>query len=151
MLLLLLLLLLVLLLLLLPLGKITPTYCWWRRARRWWWWLWWWRTRWLWWQRTDAPLHALGLGAGLLGPTGGPLTLLGAVLLGLNGGSETNDPSACRNRCRLSSSDTSAPLGAEELLAATLPLSKGRGAAAEAREVLAGVLGGHAGSLGASS
>jgi hypothetical protein len=58
-----------------PLGEITPRW-WWRRRDRWWWWLWWWRTRWWWWRRTDVPLRALGLGAGLLGPTGSPLTLL---------------------------------------------------------------------------
>jgi hypothetical protein len=67
--------LLLLLLLLVPLGEITPRWWWWRRDR-WWWrrarWWWWWRDR-----RTDAPLRALGLGAGLLGPTSSPLTLLG--------------------------------------------------------------------------
>jgi hypothetical protein len=72
----LLLLLLSLLLLLVPLGEITPRW-WWRRRTRRWWWLWWRRTRWWWWRRTDAPLHALGLGAGLLDPTSSPLTLLG--------------------------------------------------------------------------
>jgi hypothetical protein len=67
--LLLLLVLLWLLLLLVPLGEITPRW-WWRWQDRWWWWLRWWR-------RTDAPLRALGLGTGLLGPTNSPLTLLG--------------------------------------------------------------------------
>jgi hypothetical protein len=57
-----------LLLLLVPLGEITPGW-WWRRRDRWWWWLWW--------RRTDVPLRALGLGAGLLGPTSSSLTLLG--------------------------------------------------------------------------
>jgi hypothetical protein len=99
--LLLLLLLLWLLLLLVPLGEITP---------RWWWW----------WRRTDAPLRALGLGAGLLGPTNSPLTLLG--------GSETNDPSARRSRHRLSSSDPPMPPGAEDMLAGPLPLSMELGA-----------------------
>jgi hypothetical protein len=61
--------LLLLLLLVVPLGEIIPRW-WWRWRDRWWWWLWWW-------QRTDAPLRALGLGAGLLGPTNSPLTLLG--------------------------------------------------------------------------
>jgi hypothetical protein len=56
---------------------------------RWWWWR---RDR-----RTGAPLRAVGLGAGLLGPTRSPLTLLG--------GSETSYPSARRSLCRLSSSD----------------------------------------------
>jgi hypothetical protein len=42
----------------------------------------------------------------------------------------TNDPSARRSRRLLSSSNISAPPGVEELLAAPLPLSKGRGAAA---------------------
>jgi hypothetical protein len=74
--LLLLLLLLSLLLLLVPLGEVTPRW-WWRWRTRRSWWLWWWRTRWWWWQRTDVPLCALGLGAGLLGPTSSPLTLLG--------------------------------------------------------------------------
>jgi hypothetical protein len=96
----------------------------------------------LWWRRTDAPLRALGLGAGLLGPTVGPLMLLGAGLPGLNGGSETNDPSVRRCRRCLSSSDTPAVHGVEELLAAPLPLSKGRGATVEAREALVGTLGG---------
>jgi hypothetical protein len=67
-----------------PLGEITPRW-WWRRRDRCWWWLWWRRTRWWWWRRTDAPLCALGLRAGLLGPASSPLMLLG--------GSETNDPS----------------------------------------------------------
>jgi hypothetical protein len=39
----------------------------------------------------------------------------------------TNDPSARRSRCRLSSSNPPVPPGAEELLAAPLPLSKGLG------------------------
>jgi hypothetical protein len=64
-----------LLLLLAPLGKITPRW-WWRD--RWWWWrrrrIRWWR-----WQRTEAPLHALGLGVGPLGLANGPLALLGRV------------------------------------------------------------------------
>jgi hypothetical protein len=46
-------------------GEITPRWRWWQQAR--------WRR----WRRTDAPLHALGLGAGLLGPASSPLTLLG--------------------------------------------------------------------------
>jgi hypothetical protein len=95
----------------------------------------------LWWRRADAPLRALGLGVGLLGPASGLMTLLRADLLGPTGGSETNDPSARRSRRRLSSSDTSAPPRAEELLAAPLPLSKGRGAVAEALEAPAGALG----------
>jgi hypothetical protein len=74
-------LLLLLLLVVVPLGEIAPGRWWWQRTR-WLWWLWWRRTRWLWRQRTDAPLRALGLGAGLLGPTSGPLALLGAGLLG---------------------------------------------------------------------
>jgi hypothetical protein len=72
----------------------------------------------------DAPLRALGLGAGLLGPTSSPLTLLG--------GSETNAPSARCSQRRLSSSDPPVPPGVEELLAAPLPLSKGQGTAAGA-------------------
>jgi hypothetical protein len=75
-----LLLLLLLLLLLVPLGVITPRWWWWQRDRR-----------------TDAPLRAVGLGAGLLGPTSSPLALLG--------GFETSDPSARRSLHRLSSSD----------------------------------------------
>jgi hypothetical protein len=54
--------LLLLLLLLVSLGVITP---------RWWWWRWD--------RRTDAPLRAVGLGAGLLGPTCSPLALLGGL------------------------------------------------------------------------
>jgi hypothetical protein len=117
--------LLLLLLLLAPLGEITPG-CWWRRRTRQWWWLWW--------RRADVPLRALGLRASLFGPASGPLMLLGADLLGPTGVSKTNDPSAQRSRRRLSSSDTPAPPRAEELLAAPLPLSKGRGAAAEPLE-----------------
>jgi hypothetical protein len=64
------------LLLLVLLGEITPRQWWWRRDRRWWW-QWWRRIRWWWWPWTDAPQRALGLGASLLGPTSGPLTLLG--------------------------------------------------------------------------
>jgi hypothetical protein len=102
-----------------PLGEITPRWWWWPRDR--WWWRWWW---WRWDRRTDAPLRALGLGAGLLGPTSSPLTLLG--------GSKTSNPSARRSRRRLSSSDPSVPPGAKALLAAPLPLSKGLGATAGA-------------------
>jgi hypothetical protein len=96
-------LLLLLLLLLLPLGVITPRWWWWRRDRR-----------------TDAPLRAVGLGAGLLGPTCSPLALLG--------GSETSDPSARRSLRRLSSSDPPELPRVEAPLAAPLPLSKGLGA-----------------------
>jgi hypothetical protein len=133
---------LLLLLLLVPLGEIAPGW-WWRRRTQWWWWLWWQQTRWLWWRRIDVPLRGLGLGAGLLGPTSSPLTLLGTGLLGPNGGrgSEINDLSAWRSRRHLSSSDTLAPPRAEELLAAPLPLSKGRGATTEAREAPTGALG----------
>jgi hypothetical protein len=94
---------LLLLLLLVPLGVITPR------------WRWWWRVR-----RTDAPLRAVGPGAGLLGPACSPLALLG--------GSETSDPSAPRSLRHLSSSDPPESPGAEALLAAPLPLSKGLGA-----------------------
>jgi hypothetical protein len=80
--LLLLLLLWLLLLLLVPLGVITPRWWWWRRDRR-----------------TDVPLRAVGLGAGLLGLTGSPLALLG--------GSKMSDPSARRSLRHLSSSDPS--------------------------------------------
>jgi hypothetical protein len=77
--------LLLLLLLVVPLGEIIPR-CYWRRWAQRWWWLWWQRTQWLWWRRTDVPMRTLGLGAGLLGPTSSLLTLLGASLLGPNGG-----------------------------------------------------------------
>jgi hypothetical protein len=96
------LLLLLLLLLLALLGVITPR-----------WWLW--RRDW----RTDAPLRTVDLGASLLGPTCSPLALLG--------GSEMSDPSARRSLRRLSSSDPPELPGAEALLAAPLPLSKGLG------------------------
>ena len=99
------LLLLLLLLLPVPQGVITPR------------WRWWWRD-----QRTDVPLRAVGLGAGLLGPACSPLALLG--------GSKMSDPSARRSLHRLSSSDPPESPGAEALLAAPLPLSKGLGAAA---------------------
>jgi hypothetical protein len=78
---------------------------------------WWWRQR---DRRTDAPLRAVGLGAGLLSPTCSPLALLG--------GSEISDPSARRSLRRLSSSDPSELPGAEALLTAPWPLSKGLGA-----------------------
>jgi hypothetical protein len=94
---------LLLLLLLVPLGVITPRWWRWRQDRR-----------------TDVPLRAVGLGAGLLGPTCSPLALLG--------GSEMSDPSARRNLHRLSSSDPPELPGAEALLVAPLPLSKGLGA-----------------------
>jgi hypothetical protein len=51
-----------LLLLLVLLGVITPIG-------------WWWR----WDRRTDAPLRAVGLGAGFLVPTCSPLALLGGL------------------------------------------------------------------------
>jgi hypothetical protein len=73
---------------------------------RWWWWR---RDR-----RTDAPLRPVGLGARLRWR--------------FWGGSETSDLSARRSRRRLSSSDPPGPPGAEALLAAPLPLSKGLGA-----------------------
>jgi hypothetical protein len=98
------LLLLLLLLLVLP-GVIIPGWWWWRRHRR-----------------ADAPLRVVGLGVGLLGPTCSPLALLG--------GSETSDPSARRSLRRLSSSNPLELPGAEALLAAPLPLSKGLGAMA---------------------
>jgi hypothetical protein len=105
----------------------------WRRRTRRWWRLWWRWTRWWWWWRTDAPLRTLGLGAGLLGPTSSPLTLLG--------GSEINDLSARHNRRRLSASDPPGPPRAEELHATPLPLSKGRGGATGALGATAGALG----------
>jgi hypothetical protein len=89
--LLLLLLLLLRLLLLVPLGEITPRRWWWWRDRRWWWRRWR-RIRWWWWRRTNAPLRALGLGAGLLGPASGPLTLLG-------GPNQEEDPKQATRRC----------------------------------------------------
>jgi hypothetical protein len=99
-------LLLLLLLLLVSLGVITPRWWWWRRDRR-----------------TDVPLRAVGLGAGLLGPTCSPLALLW--------GFETSDSSARCSLRRLSSSDPPPELPrAEPLLAAPLPLSKGLGATA---------------------
>jgi hypothetical protein len=53
---------LLLLLLLVSLGEITPR--------------WWWRR---WDRRTDVPLRAVGLIAGLLGPACSPLALLGGL------------------------------------------------------------------------
>jgi hypothetical protein len=76
--------------------------------------------------------------------------LVGVGLLDPNGGSEMNDLSARRSQRRLSSSDTSAPPGAEELLAAPLPLSKGRGGRGRGVGSSSGGAGGHAGRLGAS-
>jgi hypothetical protein len=67
-------------------------------------------------------MRVVGLGAGLLGPICSLLVLLG--------GFETSDPSVRRNLCRLSSSDPPELPGAEALLAAPLPLSKGLGAIA---------------------
>jgi hypothetical protein len=135
-----------------PLGEIIPRCCWRRWARRWWW-LWWRQTRWLWWWRTDAPLCALGLGAGLLGPTSSPLTLLGVGLLGPNGGggggSKTNEPSARRSRRRLSSSDTLAPPGRRSCLQPLCPCPRGGGHGGGAGSPGGGA-GSHAGRLGAS-
>jgi hypothetical protein len=74
------------LLLQMPLGVITPKRWWWRLDRR-----------------TDAPLRVVGLGTGLLGPTGSPLALLG--------GSKTSDPLARRSLRCLSSSDPRSYLG----------------------------------------
>jgi hypothetical protein len=64
----------------------------------------------------------MGPGASLLGPVCSPLALLG--------GSETSDSSARRSLRRLSSSDPPPPEppGAEALLVAPLPFSKGLGA-----------------------
>jgi hypothetical protein len=45
-----------------------------------------------------VPLRALGLGAGLLGPTSSPLTLLGADLLGPNGGGGGGPKQTIRRR-----------------------------------------------------
>jgi hypothetical protein len=101
----LLLLLLLRLLLLVSLGVITPRWWWWRQDRR-----------------TNTPLCAVGLEAGLLGPTCSPLALLG--------GSKTSDPSARHNLHRLSSFDHQELPGAEAPLAASLPLYKGLGATA---------------------
>jgi hypothetical protein len=88
-----------------------------------------------------VPLRALGLRASLFGPASGLLTLLGADLLGPTGASKTNDLSARRSRHRLSSSDTPVPPRTKELLAAPLPLSKGRGSAVEVLEAPAVALG----------
>ena len=71
-------------------------------------------------------MRALGLGADLHGPASRPLTLLGRSES--RGGSETKDPSARRNRCRLSPSDLPVAPGEEELPAAPLPLSEELGA-----------------------
>jgi hypothetical protein len=86
-------------------GVISPRRWWWRRDRR-----------------TDVPLCAVGLGAGLLGPTCSPLALLGGL----------------RNERPVSATQPVSPLllrppelpRAEALLAAPLPLSKGLGATA---------------------
>jgi hypothetical protein len=90
-----------------------------------------------------VPLRALGLGAGLLGPTSSPLMLLGASPNG-GGGSETNDPSARRSRRRLSSSNTPAPPRAEKLLTAPTE-GRNRGAGSSGGGVRS-----HAGRLGTS-
>jgi hypothetical protein len=97
--------LLLLLLLLVLLGLITPGW-WWRRQD----------------QGTDAPLRVVGLGAGLLGPICSLLALLGRL----------------QNERPVSATQPASPLllrppelpGAEALLAAPLPLSKGLGAMA---------------------
>ena len=94
------LLLLLLVLVLVLLGVIIPGWWWWRRD-----------------QGTDAPLRVVGLGAGLSVPS--------AAFWRFCAGSEMSDPSARRNLRRLSSSDPPELPGAEALLAAPLPLSKG--------------------------
>jgi hypothetical protein len=87
-------------LLLVPMGVITPRGWWWRRDRR-----------------TDAPLRAVGLGAGLLGPTCSPLALLG--------GSKMSDPTARRSLSRLSSSDPQSYLGRRHCLQPLCPCPRG--------------------------
>jgi hypothetical protein len=88
-----------------------------------------------------VPLHALGLGPGLLGPTSSPLMLLGADLLGPNGG--------IQNKRSVGTAQPASPLflrhpgAARGGGAACSPfaLVQGAGATVEAREALAGALG----------
>jgi hypothetical protein len=142
--------LLLLLLVLVPLGEIIPKCCWRRWARRWWW-LWRRRTRRFWWRRTNAPLRALGLGAGLLGPASSPLALLGAGLLGPNGGGLK-----LTIRRRGVAGVSSPPLTPRRRVGwrsylqplCLCPRGEGRGGSAGSSD---GGAGGHAGSLGASS
>jgi hypothetical protein len=91
-----------------------------------------------------VPLRALGLGAGLLGPTSSPLTLLGADLLGPNGGG-----GGVRNKRFVGATQPASPLFPRHPSAtcggraacSPFALIQGAGAAAEAREALAGALG----------
>jgi hypothetical protein len=111
-----------------------PEWWWWRRTRRWWW---------LWWRRTDVPLRALGLEPDLLDPTSSPLTLLGADLLGPNGGE------GVQNKRSVGMVQPVSPLFLRHPGAAwgggaacsSFALVQGAGATAEAREALAGALG----------
>jgi hypothetical protein len=144
--------LLLLLLLVVPLGEIIPRCCWRRRARRWRW-LWWRRTRWLWWRRTGAPLCALGLGAGLLGPASSPWTVLGAGLLGPNEGG------GVRNERSIGAAQPTSPFLLRHPGAAwgggaacsPFALVQGSGGHDGGLGSSGGGAGGHASSLGASS
>jgi hypothetical protein len=79
-----------------------------------------------------VPLHALGLGAGLLDPASCPLMLLGGSES--RGGSMTKDTSARRSRCRLSPSDLPVAPREKEPPTTPLPLSEELGAAGGALE-----------------
>jgi hypothetical protein len=94
--------LLLLLLLLVPLGVIISRWWWWRRYRR-----------------TDAPLCAVGLGAGFLGPTGSPLALLGGL--------QNEQPVSATQPASLLLLRPPGATWAEAPLAAPFPLSKGAG------------------------
>jgi hypothetical protein len=72
-----------------------------------------------------VPLRALGLGAGLLGSTSCPLTLLGGSES--RGGSKTSNPSVRRSRRRLSSSNPRCHLGWRNCLQNPSPYPKGWG------------------------
>jgi hypothetical protein len=82
--------------------------------------LWWWR--WRWHRGTGAPLPAVGLRAGLLGPTSSPLALLGGP----------KQATHRRDTADVTSLPPTPPVPprAEELLAGPLPLSMEQGATA---------------------
>jgi hypothetical protein len=78
----------------------------------------------LWWRRTSASARPRP-GSRSPRPHQQSSTLLGTGLLGPNGGSETNDPSARRSRRLLSSSDISATPGRRSCLQPLCPCPRG--------------------------
>jgi hypothetical protein len=99
-----------------------------------------------------VPLRALGLGVGLLGPTSGPLTLLGAGLLGPNGGGGPKQTTRQRDTAGVASLPPTPQcrLGRRSCLQPLCPCPRGGGRGRGAGSSSGGA-GSHASSLGASS